>query len=189
MTPPPGPAWRGVARLLIVGVCVACKQAPAEEGGVLIEWLDVTEGAYGLRGTVTVRARPEAIWGVLIDYGRFPEIYPDVARTEVKESGPGGATVVMHVENFWTQYAYETRRDYVDPGRRITWRQVKGPYRSLSGEWAIRDGPGAGEQRIVCTTVVELDSPVRAVVARQFAAGRMRSTLLRLRDRLEASGQ
>lgn len=92
MTPPPGPGWRGVARLLIVGVCVACKQASAEEGGVSIEWLEVAEGAYGLRGTVTVRARPEAIWGVLTDYGRFPEIYPDVARAEVKESGPGART-------------------------------------------------------------------------------------------------
>ena len=184
-----GRRGRGLRRLLAVGVCIVCTQVFAEKDDVVFEWLDAREGAFALRGTIAVGAQPEAIWGVLTDYGRFPEIYPDVARVHVKDSNPRGATVVIHVKNFWTEYSYETRRDYVEPGSRISWRQIKGPYRDLSGEWTIRAGPESGRHRIICTTIVELESPVEAFVARQLAEGRMRKTLLRMRERLESAGR
>lgn len=185
----PGRCGGAFRPILALSVALLFSHVAAEESDPQIEWIATKAGAYGLRGTIAVEARREAIWAMLIDYERFPEIYQDVSRVDVRDAGAGGATVVIHVENFWTSYEYVSRRDYVEPGRRIAWRQIEGPYRSLSGEWVIRDGPDERRHFVVCTTMVELESPVKAFVARQFAAARMRDTLLHLRWMLDAAGR
>lgn len=165
------------------------QQARLEDGGVLIENVTNEEGIHGLRAAFLVKARPEAVWNLLIDYKHFREVFANVEALWVLEENQKGARVRYRIRAAWMNFHYTLQRDYEEPGRRLTWRRVEGDFKSIAGEWVIRKGPDDEHQLVVCESFVDVGFLIPTALVRDRAAGDMQNTVRRMRQQLEQSGK
>lgn len=88
-----------------------------------------------------VHASADAVWRVLVDYGRHPGLYPRVVRADVLEAEPQRALVhyVVGVGPF--SFGFHVNNYPDEAHRRIDWRLARGRsnglFRDSWGYWAI----------------------------------------------------
>ena len=86
---------------------------------------------------VFIRAQPEQVWSVLVDFDRYTEFMPKLVGAEVRERSETSATVALEldtpVRNTRYVMAYELRRDSWEV--RVRW--VSGDLRDTFGDWRL----------------------------------------------------
>ena len=83
-----------------------------------------------------VAVSAEKLYELINDVDRYPEFVPGcrVARIEERVEGYVIATLGVQRSALNTEF---TTRNELEPGRRVTMRLVKGPFRFLEGVWDI----------------------------------------------------
>jgi len=124
-------------------------------GEVLVEAIDSSDGLPGVKASFVVKAEPEAIWATLIDYDNFTDIFKGMDKVRVLEQDQNGAKVEFWLSIFWNQYHYVLYRNYINPGRKMTWQRVSGDLERIEGVWEIQQTPRADAQLIVYESYVD----------------------------------
>jgi ribosome-associated toxin RatA of RatAB toxin-antitoxin module len=158
-------------------------------GEVLVEDVRSDQGVEGLRAMFLVRASPRAVWDLLTDYQHYREVFTNVEDLDILEQTNQGARIHFTVKAAWLHFHYTLQRDYTEPGRRLTWRRVAGDFKNLAGEWLIQDGPDGDHTIVTCESFVDLGFLVPSALVRDGATAEMKSTMHRLRDRLEGQAK
>lgn len=150
------------------------------------------EGIHGVKVAFLVKARPEAVWNLLVDHNhkRFREVFNNVRHvSEVGKGNENGARLRYRVGYLIWSYDYVLQRNYTQPGRRMTWHRVEGDFKSVSGEWAIHKGPDDEHQLVTCESFLDFGSFVPTALLSGWAMEGMQGTARRMREHLEADGK
>lgn len=161
------------------------QRARLRDGDVLIENVTNHEGIHGLKAAFLVRARPEAVWSLLTDYKRLPGILGNVEELRVLDENAQGARVRLRIRAGWMNFHYTLQRNYEQRGKRLTYRRVEGDFKSISGEWVIRQGPDDEHQLVICESYVDIGSLLPTALVRNHAVGDLKETARRMRQHLE----
>jgi ribosome-associated toxin RatA of RatAB toxin-antitoxin module len=80
---------------------------------------------------------PSELYALIIDIERYPEFVPGctVARIESRGEGEVVATLGVRRGGLVTEF---TTRNTLDPGRSVTMRLERGPFKALEGLWSLR---------------------------------------------------
>ena len=105
--------------------------------------------ARGGTGVAIVRASPERVWGVLVDYRGHSRFYPRVVAVEVLEATERHALVRYEVGIGPLSFGFHMNK-YPDPvRRRIEWQLADGRANSLfrenSGYWQVDQREGGSQ--------------------------------------------
>lgn len=110
---------------------------------VLVDALPPGAGRSAEGGTALgiVRAPPETVWRILVDYRRHPEIYPRVVKADVVEADER-RVLVRYVASIWPLSFTFYMNKYPDAARRrIEWRLAEDRpnslFRESSGYWQV----------------------------------------------------
>jgi ribosome-associated toxin RatA of RatAB toxin-antitoxin module len=106
-----------------------------------------SETARGGTARALVRASPEQVWQILIDYPGHARYYPRVVSAEVVERGARNVIVRYRVGIGPFSFAFHMDK-YPDPARRrIEWHLAEGHgtglFRENSGYWQVDEAAGA----------------------------------------------
>lgn len=113
-----------------------------------------------VRASIRISATPNAVWAVVSDCARAPDIIPHLESCRIAERDPRGRWDIReHVINppLWPKLRTIVRNDF-DPPRRLSFRLLSGDMKVSDGAWTLR---GDGVE-----TVLSYD----AQVAPTFAA-------------------
>jgi hypothetical protein len=152
------------------------------QGEVLVEAVENSAGLSGLRALFVVPAARERIWGVLLDYKNFPEIFSGIDNMQVLDQDAQGATVEFWVDALLKKYHYVVYRHYEKPGWRLTWRRLSGDLRQLEGSWEIRDTPQSGVHLLVYESYVQVGGIIPKSLVRLGAMQKAREMCQQLRQ-------
>ena len=161
------------------------QRASLANGDVVIEDVTNAEGISGLRAAFLLKARPEAIWNLLVDYKDFREIFPNVEELWVLEQNEKGARVRYRIRAAWMTFLYTLQRDYEEPGRRLTWRRVDGDFKHITGQWSIRKWSDDEHQLVIYESFLDVGYQIPTALVRSGAAKEIRNTVRLMRLRLE----
>lgn len=156
--------------------------AALERGEVIIEDVTAPDGVPGLRVSFLVEASREAIWSVLVDYENFTRVFRGVDRLKVLEEDGHGARVEFWVDAVLKDLHYVLYREYVEPGRRLTWRRVSGDLKRIHGSWEILDTDDPDRQLLVYESYVDIGFYPLTWLIREGAMDRAEKMAQRLRD-------
>jgi ribosome-associated toxin RatA of RatAB toxin-antitoxin module len=131
------------------------------------------KSAHGGTALAIVRASPEQVWRVLVDYRGHPRFYPRVTAVEVLEVDERHALVRYHVGIGPFSFGFHMDK-YPDPRRRrIEWKladgRANGLFRENAGYWQIDEAAGA--------TVVTYAIAVRTLLPGFLTLGSERDSL------------
>ena len=85
----------------------------------------------------------EKLYALIIDIERYPEFVPGCTRARIEERGDNEVVATLGVKRSGLDTEFTTRNT-LDPGRSVTMRLVRGPFRALEGIWTIRPLGEAG---------------------------------------------
>lgn len=107
-----------------------------------------------VRAAVLIRARPEAVWAVMIDCGQTLLFVPGLRRCRRIDSAPDGRWEDFEQEIRYSWFApavrYVLRADYDRP-RRIDFHRISGDLKQEEGKWVLTATPDGA------ATVVEYE--------------------------------
>jgi ribosome-associated toxin RatA of RatAB toxin-antitoxin module len=83
-----------------------------------------------------VAVSAEKLYELINDVERYPEFVPGCRVARVEERGDDYVIATLGVERSALNTEFTTRNE-LEPGRRVTMRLVKGPFRFLEGVWEI----------------------------------------------------
>ena len=83
-----------------------------------------------------VAVSAERLYELINDVERYPEFVPSCRVARVEERGEGYVIATLGVQRSALNTEFTTRNE-LEPGRRVTMRLVKGPFRFLEGVWDI----------------------------------------------------
>ena len=87
------------------------------------------------REELTLSASVETFFDVVTDVGEYPEFLTGMRAAKVL-SRDGAETVAEFRVHYFRDYSYTLAMTY-DPLRRLSWKQVEGPFNSLVGSWTL----------------------------------------------------
>lgn len=85
----------------------------------------------------------EKLYALIIDIERYPEFVPGCTRARIEERGDNEVVATLGVKRSGLDTEFTTRNT-LDPGRSVTMRLVRGPFRALEGIWTVRPLGEAG---------------------------------------------
>lgn len=132
------------------------------------------KSAHGGTAFAIVRAQPERIWGILVDYPGHTRYYPRVTGVEVLELDQQHALVRYEVGIGPFSFGFHMNK-YPDPiRRRIEWQLADGRANSLfrenSGYWQLDEAAGG--------TLVTYAIAVRTILPAFATSGSERNSLV-----------
>jgi ribosome-associated toxin RatA of RatAB toxin-antitoxin module len=147
-----------------------------------------TTVARGGTAVAIVRAPPDAVWRVILDYPGHPRYYPRVTTAEVVEQDARHVVVryEVTVRPFWFEFFMEKYPDL--RRRRVEWQLAPGRphglFRENSGYWQVADGDTPA------TSIVTYAIAVRTLLPAFLTGGAERESLVetvtKLRTLVEA---
>jgi hypothetical protein len=155
------------------------------DGDVIVEAVQNREGIPGVRALFVVSASRERIWGVLLDYDNFSEIFAGIDKIKVLEQDEHGAHVEFWIDAILKNYHYVLYRHYEKRGRRLTWKQISGDLKSIEGSWEIRDTSRSGIHLLVYESYVEVAGVIPTSLVRWTAMRKAHEMGERLRHWIE----
>ena len=144
--------------------------------------------ARGGTAMAIVRATPEQVWRVIVDYRGHPRYYPRVTSADVVESDERHA--IVHYQVSVGPFAFSFYMDkYPDPlRRRVEWRLADGRPHGLflenSGYWQV-DPAGAGDASLV-TYAIAVRTMLPGFVTAGGESASLSETVTSLRKLVEA---
>ncbi len=169
----------------------ADQQRRLANGDVIV--LDVlppgaAKGSQGGTGVALVKASPEAVWRVLVDYARHSGLYPRVVKAEVLARDPERALVhyVVGVGPF--SFGFHVN-NYPDAAHRhLDWRleheRPNDLFKESSGYWQI-DADSAQPDHVVLTYAMAARTVLPAFLTRGAERDGLVETLRAVRKRVE----
>ncbi|MGE5792027.1 MAG: type II toxin-antitoxin system RatA family toxin [Bacteroidota bacterium] len=100
----------------------------------------------------------QRMYALVEDIESYPLFLPWCSRTEVTSRTARRTTATIHVDFRGVQQAFTTANQ-LQPGERIEMALVRGPFRSLAGEWRFRALSAAG-CRVELALAYQLASPL-----------------------------
>lgn len=85
----------------------------------------------------------ERLYELIIDIERYPDFVPGCTRARIEEPGDREVVATLGVRRGALDAEFTTRNT-LDPGRSVTMRLVRGPFKSLEGVWSLRPLGEAG---------------------------------------------
>jgi len=130
--------------------------------------------AHGGTALAIVRASPEQVWRILIDYPGHTRYYPAVTSVEVLEADEQRALVRYQVKIGFFSFKFHMNK-YPDPIRhRIEWQladdRPNGLFRENTGYWQLGEAPGG--------TLVTYAIAVRTILPGFVTSGSERDSLV-----------
>jgi ribosome-associated toxin RatA of RatAB toxin-antitoxin module len=102
------------------------------------------------------------MYALVEDIESYPLFLPWCSRTEIAERSAAHAVATIHVDYRGVKQAFTTA-NRMQPGERIEIALVRGPFKSLAGEWRFRALSAAG-CRVELALAYQLASPLVARV-------------------------
>ena len=154
-------------------------------GEVMTTPVHNAEGLPGVQARFTVEASRQRIWSVLVDYKHFTQIFPTLSKLRVLQQNAQGARVEYWAEVPFFTLHYVLDRQYVVPGRLLTWSRVSGSLQRIEGAWEIRDTPHPGTHLLIYTSYVKASALIPASLVHSQALRKTRHMGKRLRNWIE----
>jgi ribosome-associated toxin RatA of RatAB toxin-antitoxin module len=79
----------------------------------------------------------ERLYELIVDVERYPEFVPGCTIARIEERGEREVVATLGVRRGAFDAEFTTRNE-LDPGRAVTMRLVRGPFKSLEGVWTVR---------------------------------------------------
>ncbi len=174
--------------LAIAVVAIAAVPAWAADEFPDVETGDAPWGLFGrsVWAKVWVAAPPRAVFATLTDYERFDQFMPLVERVDVLERGPKHAVLRFKMRYARWFDVEQTDRRVVHPYSRIDYVGVKGPLRSVTGDW--RFAAERGGTRLTYRAQVDPGVPVPGVLMGALVKRGLPGLLDGVRRRTESGG-
>lgn len=142
-----------VGRRLTAGDVVVTDTLPA----------GASKAAQGGTAVAIVRASPEQVWRVIVDYPGHPRFYPRVTSAQVVESDERRVLVRYEVTVRPLSFTFYMDK-YPDPRRRrVEWHLARGRahgiFRENSGYWQVDAADAAGASRVTYAIAVRTRLP------------------------------
>jgi hypothetical protein len=147
-----------VAAILAAGML----RAAASEPIVHVE-PDEKANAAHVRASIDIAAPPLAVWGVITDCARQPQIVPSLVSCRIVQHDPGGHWDIReHVINcaaLLPKLRTVVRTSY-EIGHRMLFKRVDGDMRVSQGEWRVEPLANAQATRLYYNALVAPNFPV-----------------------------
>ena len=114
-------------------------QRNAIKGEIVVKPAKTHNGLKGLQAIFAVRASRKDIWKTLTDYDHFQQIFQDIYKMKVVESGESGATIEFWADAVITKLHYELYRKYEVFEHKLSWKKTSGDLKQIEGSWTILD--------------------------------------------------
>lgn len=136
--------------------------------------------------SMTIKADPAKIMGVIADFPSYPEWAGPVKQIEVLEEGPGGRakSVRFHVEIMGLSDLYTNEYTW-DGDRRVDWTMSQGRSQKSQVGW-YELVPAGGATTVTYDLTVEIAIPVPGLIRRRIQAKIVDTALKDLKKRCEA---
>ena len=85
----------------------------------------------------------EKLYELIIDIERYPDFVPGCTRARIEEQGESEVVATLGVKRGGLDTEFTTRNT-LEPGRSVTMRLVRGPFRTLEGIWTLKPFGDAG---------------------------------------------
>lgn len=111
-----------------------------ERGEVVVQLRDTRESTLkDVRCVGLVKASPERIWDVLVDYDSYGKIFPRILKSEVRSKEGDSEDHYTLLDYPWPlQDRWTLNRIVHDPARRtIQWRRLEGSVKEVVGSWQL----------------------------------------------------
>ena len=139
------------------------------------------------REELVMRASPERLYEVVLDFERYPEWAADIKQVSVLERDDEGrgSLVSWRAAAFGRSTSYTLRYDYSNAPREVAWVLDRGDITSkLDGVYRF-DAEGEDSTRVVYLLEVELKIPLPGFVKRRAEQRIISTALKELRARVE----
>ena len=116
-----------------------------ERGEIIVRGIERSDAENRLQAEAVgiIRADKKQLNDILVDYEKYPQLFPEVKRCKVLERFEGGFVVEMTVSVFFLLPEYhatvriEQHEDY------FSWKMIAGDMKEMHGYWYfIEQGPG-----------------------------------------------
>jgi ribosome-associated toxin RatA of RatAB toxin-antitoxin module len=150
--------------------------------------LGASQTAHGGTAVAVLRASPEQVWRVIIDYRGHPRFYPHVAAAEVVEMDERRAIVHYRVTVGPLSFGFYMEK-YPDPSRRrVEWHLAEGRphalFRENSGYWQINPADDGAASLVTYAIAVRTMLPASVTAGGESAS--LTETITALRKLVEA---
>ncbi len=111
-------------------------------GQVLVETAPHGMMGAAVRAKMYVAASRTDLWTQLTQYSRWPELFPNISRSEVLASNPQGHRLYQVGRKAFLAIAAEVEiylKVYEDPDRSIQFRLEKGTFRDFAADLTLQD--------------------------------------------------
>ena len=178
MSAPTSAMSEDVRRRLAAGEVVVTDELPP----------GASETARGGTAVAILRASPEQVWRVIVDYREHPRYYPRVTSAEVVEQDARRAIVHYRVTVGPFSFPFYMEK-YPDPlRRRVEWHLAEGRphglFRENSGYWQIN--PADDGRASLVTYAIAVRTKLPAFVTAGGESGSLTETMTALRKLVEA---
>jgi uncharacterized membrane protein len=157
--------FAGFTRCLFAAAAILAAgtlRAAASEPVVHVE-PDEKANAAHVRASIDIAAPPLAVWGVITDCARQPQIVPNLESCRIVQHDPGGHWDIReHVIN-WAALLPKLRtvvRTSYEIGHRMLFKRVDGDMRVSQGEWRVEPLANAQATRLYYNALVAPNFPV-----------------------------
>ncbi len=137
--------------------------------------------------SMTIKADPAKIMGVIADFPSYPEWAGPVKQIEVLEEGPDGRakSVRFHVEVMGLSDLYVNEYTW-DGNRRVDWTMSQGrSMKSQVGSYLMTPA-GKGATKVTYDLTVDIGIPVPGLIRRRIQSKVVDTALKDLKKRCEA---
>ena len=144
--------------------------------------------AHGGTAVAVLRASPELVWRVIVDYRGHPRYYPRVTAADVVEVDARRAIVHYRVAVGPFSFSFDMEK-YPDPlRRRVEWRLAEGRphglFRENSGYWQVN--PTDNGDASLVTYAIAVRTMLPAFVTAGGESASLTETVMALRKLVEA---
>jgi len=105
---------------------------------------------------------PARLFALIADVERYPEFVPGCTHARIESSSPHEVVATIGVRRGALRAEFTTRNE-LQPDRRVTMHLVRGPFRTLEGEWLVVP-IGTDGCRVELTMRFAFSNPVSAVI-------------------------
>lgn len=89
-----------------------------------------------IKHSALVSATPGQVYELIADVERYPEFLPWCTSARIEAREPGAVVATLGVRRGLLRSEFTTR-NALDPGRSVSMRLVRGPFRELEGDWTL----------------------------------------------------
>lgn len=137
----------------------------------------------GATNSILIDAPLKVVYGVVLDFEKYPEFLPDVKKAEVKKQGKGlMATFEVHVIK---KIVYTLNFDIV-PNKRISWTFVEGGlFKDNKGCWELKEVK-KGQTQATYHIEVDFGLFVPSMITNKLVGSNLPKMLERFKERAES---